>query len=173
VVGIAPRVTGIIFPVCSDQKPKRKHLRRLEKVQADVKARVYFITVCTHNRKQILARDDLHDVLVKALREKAQEIGWRVGRYVIMPDHVHFFCALASPDSSLSKFIGQWKDLCTKRLRDIGMKGPFWQKEFFDHLLRSDESHKKKWEYVRHNPVRHRLCKSPDEWPYQGEIQLL
>ena len=159
--------------MCSDQKPKRKHLKRLEKVHAKLKAEVYFITVCTHNRKKILARDDIYDVLVNALRQKAKETGWRVGRYVIMPDHVHFFCTLTSPNSILSEFIGQWKGFCTQKFREVGIKGPFWQKEFFDHLLRSDESYKNKWEYVRHNPVRHRLCKSPDEWPYQGEIQLL
>ena len=51
---------------------------------------------------------------------------------------------------------------------------PFaWQKEFFDHLLRSDESHAQKWDYVRDNPVRARLVSDPDEWPYQGEIHVL
>lgn len=134
---------------------------------------MYFITVCTHDRKRILARDDMRDVLIKALRQKAEETGWLIGRYVIMPDHVHFFCAPVSPESSLSEFVGQWKGLCAKRAREIGLEHPLWQKEFFDHLLRSKESYKEKWEYVRHNPVRHGLCESPDDWPFTGEIDIL
>jgi hypothetical protein len=31
---------------------------------------------------------------------------------------------------------------------------PIWQREFFDHLLRSEESYDQKWNYVRENPVR-------------------
>jgi len=50
---------------------------------------------------------------------------------------------------------------------------PHWQEGFFDHLLRSDESHAEKWEYVRQNPVRAGLCHQPEEWPYQGEIVLI
>jgi hypothetical protein len=45
-----------------------------------------------------------------------------------------------------------------------------WQEGCFDHVLRSDESYGKKWQYVHENPVRAGLVASADEWPYQGEI---
>jgi len=35
------------------------------------------------------------------------------------------------------------------------------------------ESYADKWEYVRRNPVRHGYCDNPDEWPYQGELNIL
>jgi putative transposase len=44
------------------------------------------------------------------------------------------------------------------------------QEGFFDHLLRSYESYTQKWDYVRMNPVRAQLSKTPEDWPYQGEI---
>jgi len=47
---------------------------------------------------------------------------------------------------------------------------PHWQKGFFDHLLRSEESHAEKWQYVRENPVRAGLCLTAEEWPYAGQI---
>ncbi len=34
-------------------------------------------------------------------------------------------------------------------LRATGATPPLWQKEFFDHVLRSDESYESKWHYVR------------------------
>ncbi|PYJ49207.1 MAG: hypothetical protein DME85_00505 [Verrucomicrobia bacterium] len=45
-----------------------------------------------------------------------------------------------------------------------------WQPGFFDHVLRSDESHAQKWKYLRDNPVRANLVELWDQWPYQGEI---
>jgi putative transposase len=151
---------------------ERKHIRRLEKIHQNIKPKIYFITVCASRRRKVLADDTLYEALVDALRKAASKTGWLVGRYVVMPDHVHFFCTPASGEAELSKFIALWKSQTTRKAWDAGIKGSLWQKEYFDHLLRSDESYKKKWEYVRHNPVRHGLCKSPDDWPYQGEIHL-
>jgi len=44
------------------------------------------------------------------------------------------------------------------------------KKDFFDHILRSDESYSAKWDYVRQNPVRARLVKEWSEWPFVGEV---
>jgi hypothetical protein len=48
-----------------------------------------------------------------------------------------------------------------------------WQREFFDHLLRTTESYSEKWNYVRDNPVRSGFVVSADDWPYAGEIERL
>ena len=54
-----------------------------------------------------------------------------------------------------------------------GIPAPHWQKGFFDHVLRSDESYAQKWEYVRDNPVRAGLVKKWEDWPYWGEVWRL
>lgn len=51
--------------------------------------------------------------------------------------------------------------------------GTIWQREFFDHLLRSEESYDQKWNYVRDNPVRARLTLNASEWLFAGEIHQL
>jgi len=48
-----------------------------------------------------------------------------------------------------------------------------WQREFFDHVLRSIESYEQKWEYVWRNPVRAGLVVQAEDWCYQGEIHCL
>jgi len=48
-----------------------------------------------------------------------------------------------------------------------------WQREFFDHVLRSEESYAEKWEYMRQNPVRAGLAMSAEDWPFQGEVHPL
>lgn len=47
---------------------------------------------------------------------------------------------------------------------------PIWQRGFFDHVLRSDESYREKWEYVLANPVRAGLVLQVGAWPYAGEV---
>ena len=90
-----------------------------------------------------------------------------------MPDHLHFFCVNnETPGAgSLSRFMAGFKQWTAKGiLRATGAAPPFWQKGFFDHVLRSDESYESKWGYVRENPVRAGLVSNADEWPYAGEI---
>ena len=41
-----------------------------------------------------------------------------------------------------------------------------WQEESFDHVVRSNESLENKIEYIRQNPVRRGLVKSPEEYPW-------
>ena len=68
------------------------HLRRLERIWIDFP--IYFVTTCTHDRKPVLARYDAAEVLIDEWRAAHDRHGWAVGRYVVMPDHVHFFAGL-------------------------------------------------------------------------------
>jgi len=56
---------------------------------------------------------------------------------------------------------------------ELGFRSPVWQPEFFDHLLRSEESYSLKWEYVQQNPVRAGLVASKDQWKFRGAINGL
>jgi REP-associated tyrosine transposase len=59
---------------------------------------------------------------------------------------------------------------CVRGQKDLD---PVWQRGFFDRVLRSDESYSQKWEYVRDNPVRTKLVRDADAWPYAGEIVII
>ena len=154
-----------------------KHLRRLGRICID--SPIYFITTCTNNRRQILARDEVAKVLIDEWRVAHGRHGWAVGRYVIMPDHVHFFCRPERDGKSLSKFVGFWKSYTSRKINALGSPRStpadttLWQREFFDHILRSDESYSQKWNYVRDNPVRAGLVRSAAAWKYAGEIETL
>jgi len=96
------------------------------------------------------------------------EFGVAVGRYVIMPDHLHLFVC-GGADFDLSEWVKGLKRAISGQLRQNGMFIR-WQPGFFDHRLRNDESFSEKWEYVRSNPVRAGLVARPEDWPYQGEL---
>ena len=93
-----------------------------------------------------------------------------------MPDHLHFFCVSdESPGAaSLSSFVGGFKQWSAKGILRVARTAPpLWQKQFFDHILRSDESYKSKWRYVRENPVRAGLVTTAEDWPYAGEVATI
>jgi putative transposase len=129
---------------------------------------VYFVTFCTHRRRQILASKQTHSAFVEFAR-RAGEFNIAVGRYVIMPNHVHLFvCGHESLD--LGRWIAALKRALTQANHWSKDDGRIWQEGFFDHVLRSDESMNAKWEYIVQNPVRAGLVKQEEDWPYQGEI---
>ena len=65
------------------------------------------------------------------------------------------------------------KQFMTKAVVREQAPEPLWQRGFFDHVLRSEESYAQKWAYVRDNPIRAGLVKRGDDWPYAGEIIVI
>jgi REP element-mobilizing transposase RayT len=143
-------------------------LTRLDWVYTEVP--VYFITACTERRRHLLANDDAHDAF-RRFCLCAKERGVLVGRYVLMPDHLHLFVCIPPGAVGLSTWVKSLKNTMSKHWRESGIEGPHWQKGFFDHLIRSNESHSEKWKYVQDNPVRAGLVAEVRHWPYAGSIQ--
>jgi putative transposase len=141
---------------------------RLERLFASVQP-FYFVTFNTYKRRPLIAQPIVHEVFCSFCR-RAREHDVAVGRYVVMPDHIHLFVALPATETTLPKWVQMLKTVIGKELLRSGIRKPHWQEGFFDHVLRSSESYSHKWDYVRLNPVRAGLCGDPEEWPYQGEI---
>ena len=155
-----------------DESSDPKHLRRLDRIFLE--APIYFVTTCVAYRRPLLAEADVVAILIEEWRTAMKRHEWAVGRYVIMPDHVHFFCRPQPQAKRLADFIRAWKSWSARSvLRTLGRPSPLWQPEFFDHLLRSETSYLEKWDYVRHNPMRAGLTSDLSEWPWQGFIQDL
>jgi len=134
---------------------------------------VYFITFCTHDRQKLLANDATHDAFVGFVQRGYDDHNIAVGRYVIMPDHVHLF--VRGPyDFELSVWVNQLKGFLTKHFRcsplSVANDSPVWQRGFFDHVLRNYESYAEKWSYVEQNPVRAGLVETASDWTYAGEL---
>ena len=143
---------------------------RFPVVPAGNRSCMIFVTVCTRDRQPILANDKAHQILLEAWA--AADI-WLVGRYCIMPDHLHLFCAPASPEPcSIQQWSRYWKS-CASRAWPNPQHKPLWQPNLWDRQMRRHENYSAKWCYVRNNPVRHELVPSPEQWPYQGEMNVL
>ncbi|MBI5689594.1 MAG: transposase [Verrucomicrobia bacterium] len=138
------------------------------------KSPLYFFTACTAGRARILAAPGPCRVLEEIWRLSAERNGWFVGRFLLMPDHAHFFAMPSAEARARSKWCQLWKSVSSRRLsRDEKLAPPIWQADTFDHILRSAETYAAKWDYVRLNPVRAGLVATADQWPWQGEVHSL
>jgi REP element-mobilizing transposase RayT len=90
---------------------------------------------------------------------------------VIMPDHVHLlFTALRDADGwtfALPEILRAIKGTSARGINKLsGSKGPVWQDESFDPVLRGDESLRETIDYIRQNPVRKGLVQRPEDYPW-------
>jgi putative transposase len=150
--------------------PFQKAPRAFPAMEVGFRSTIIFVTLCTHRRRSLLANDEASTLIVRSWEEADY---WRVGRYVIMPNHIHLFCAPSSnPIQPLKKWISYWRNLATKGWPNRDQI-PIWQREFWDRQLRRQESYAAKWDYVKNNAVRHGLVAKAQDWPYQGELNPL
>lgn len=152
------------------QDPGRKTLPHLPVREFPNQSVILYVTCTTRQRRPLLARAEIHDLLCAVWRQADH---WLVGRYIIMPDHIHFFCApWQIPTTPLKRWMEFWRAEMT-RYWPWPAEKPIWQKNFFDRQLRSGESYSKKWLYVMENPVKAGLLQKWEHWSFQGEMNVL
>lgn len=95
---------------------------------------------------------------------------WLVGEYLLMPDHLHLFCAPRDLKITLEAWVKYWKS----QFRRTHLSEPWdWQRDFWDTRMRSSEHYSEKWLYVQENPVRKGLVQRMEDWPYKGRVHEL
>ena len=170
-----PRSRGVgqtspMTEASGSQFPSRKRPAHFPAIERDNRAIIVYLTLCADNRRHCLASPSVCEALIEAWTKSTF---WLVGRYVILPDHLHLFCAPGSwPPTDLGSWISFWKRKATIAIRSFDPEFN-WQREHWDRQLRSGESYDQKWDYVRNNPVRHKYVDRSADWPYQGELNVL
>jgi len=157
-------------PFDSNAPPDRKRPAHLPAFEHHNRSIIQFVTVCTKDRRPLLANPAAHAVLQAAWRAATW---YQVGRYVIMPDHVHLFCGPTThPPENLIRWISLWKSHAARHWPDPAI-GKLWQRESWDTQLRATDHYAAKWTYVCANPMRAGLVDRADDWPHQGELTVL
>jgi putative transposase len=111
----------------------------------------------------------LRDPPIAALTESAmlhhhgqrfQLLAW-----IIMPNHVHALLEVGS--APLSKIVQNWKSIVAVEANKLsGRTGRFWQPDYWDRFMRDEEQKRKALHYIENNPVKAKLCRIPEEWPF-------
>ena len=160
------RTDGKLMSETPSDLPRRKHPAR-GVLYIEGQPTIIFDTVCTKDRKPWLANDEVHQLLRDIWTDAS---AWLVGRYMIMPDHIHMFAAATATEIEFKNWVTFWKSQFTKRHKVADHR---WQTDDWDTRMRTGEQYEEKWEYVRRNPVRHKLTDHPEVWLYQGILNEL
>ena len=79
---------------------------------------------------------------------------YRLFAWCIMPNHVHVVVGLF-PGETLATVVHSWKSFSAKQAnRILGRHGAFWQREYYDHLIRGEEEFERAVRYVAENPAK-------------------
>ena len=147
--------------------PKRKLMRLPDYDYASPGA--YFITICTKNRSCILSTitvgadalggpsvqlTDAGNVVEQYILSTDRMPGFRVDKYVVMPNHIHMILQVDSgpPRASaptVSDAVGALKRLVNRKLGNN-----IWQRSFHEHVIRNEHDYREIWEYIDANPAK-------------------
>jgi putative transposase len=141
--------------------PRRKKLPHDIPLWVDPAKEIYFVNVnCEQRSRNQLALPHVSEQLFETIRFRQERHLWWPYLFLLMPDHLHALLSFPPSDKAPESIVRKWKEWTAKEL------GIVWQRDFFEHRLRSDESRREKADYILDNPVRRNLVVRPEDWPY-------
>jgi REP element-mobilizing transposase RayT len=134
-------------------RPKHEYRRRLPRYKKADPPSLRHLHHGSSLATSSTARDIVLDCCLKEYGHK-----YNLHAAVVMPTHVHLiYSPLRREESSaytLPEVINAIKGPAARRINALlNGKGPVWQEEFFDHVLRSNDRLLHGLEYVCQNPV--------------------
>ena len=144
------------MPAEPQRATERLHLGRVSAAGA-----VYFVTFVTATRTPWLAVPAAADAALGAIREWHEEGDGAVLAATVMPDHAHVLFTLGAR-LDVGRCVSRWK---TIGQRMSGYAGD-WQRDFWEHRVRDDESREEYGLYIFLNPYRAGLVKRSESWPW-------
>lgn len=113
----------------------------------------------------------LRDAQIAALAETAllhhHGKRFRMLAWVVMPNHVHALIEVGA--TPLSRIVQNWKSfVAVEANKQLGRAGRFWQPDYWDTYMRNSDQTKKAIRYIENNPVKAKLCRTPEDWPFSS-----
>ncbi|MCB9353056.1 MAG: transposase [Lewinellaceae bacterium] len=112
-------------------------------------------------------RDDAVARQVIGSLQYCAEVYFHMWAFCIVPNHVHLLIRHREDAPLLCEILKKHKGY-TERMCNalIGQHGKFWNRETFDHLVRNEVEFDRIVHYILNNPVKAKLVKSWQDWPY-------
>jgi len=91
---------------------------------------------------------------------------YRLQAWVVMANHVHLVVDVW--DMPLAKLLNLWKGRSARAANKILHRtGHFWEREYFDTLIRDASHLTRAIRYTENNPVKAGLAREPKDWSWQ------
>jgi REP element-mobilizing transposase RayT len=167
---------GSIAVMVNERHRQSIRLLRYDYTQAGA----YFVTICTHNRECLFGEVNAQGEMMINDLGRLVERCWNnipshfpniaLDTFVVMPNHVHGIIVIntgathASPlqrrsgplQHSIGAMVGSFKSAATRHInqhRQISCT-PVWQRNYYEHIIRNEESLNRIRQYIIDNPAR-------------------
>jgi putative transposase len=124
----------------------------------------YFVTICLDEPQHLLLNPDQHAMVEETWNTLPRRFPTiALDEYSIMPDHIHVIVWLHPTQESrptLGRVVGAFKSLTGRAalayLRSKGLRcgQHFWQRDFYDHVMRNEADLQEKRLSIRNNPIK-------------------
>jgi len=131
---------------------------------------IVFITQVVAGRQPIFQHAPYLALLLTTLRKVKELHPFVMVGYVFLPEHFHLMLR-PTGGSNFSDIMHSLKPNFTKEYKQlIGVSGRmnFWQKGFWDHVIRNESDFQRHLDYIHYNPVHHALADKPESWPHSS-----
>ena len=139
----------------------------------------YFFTVNSYNRRPLLTSDIVRQGLREAIIKTRKTLPFKIDAWVLLPDHLHAIWTLPPEDANFAARWAMIKQYTSKSCRHLFENNEkvgdsrrtrkemsFWQRRFWEHLIRDDEDYEKHFDYIHWNPVKHGYVTRVIDWPH-------
>jgi len=134
----------------------------------ELKGSTYFITLrVSADLGKPFVNPELAILMISFL-SRNHEVKYLLQAFVVMPDHLHLILKPIN-GSSLAEIMKAIKGGSAFEInKKLQRKGRFWQIENFDHLIRNEHGLREKWDYIKENPVKAKLVKEAEDYPFSS-----
>jgi REP element-mobilizing transposase RayT/mono/diheme cytochrome c family protein len=150
---------GRARPPGAPQRPQRKKLPHERPLWLHAEDEIFITVCCAQQGKGQLCSPKIARAIFDSVEFRNKSTVWYAHLICLMPDHLHALISFPY-ERPMKQIIADWKRFLAKELKIE------WQRDFFDHRLRKEESYREKADYIRANPVRAGFVTKPEEWPY-------
>ncbi len=131
---------------------------------------IVFITQVIQDREPVFQNKAHLELLRSTLRTVKDLHPFSMLAYVFLPDHFHLLLK-PTGQSNFSQIMHSLKPNFTKAYKQaVGVSGSmkFWQKRFWDHVIRDVSDFQCHLDYIHYNPVKHGWTTMPEDWPHSS-----
>lgn len=155
--------------------PKKHHRRSIRVKGYDYsRAGAYFITICMHNHEPLFGRI-VNANMELSIYGRIVFTRWRnlpryysyieLSAFTVMPNHIHGIVMIKSEvaglteQRSVSEIVRGFKTFSSRRINEVrGTPGlPVWQRNYWEHIIRDEDSFRRIHDYIITNPLRWHL----------------
>ncbi|WP_263079874.1 transposase [Endozoicomonas sp. Mp262] len=128
---------------------------------------LYHVTSRGNERKAIYREDADFCLFLDTLADVCEQFNWVIHSFCLMTNHYHL--VVETPDANLSQGMRQLNGVYTVRFnRKYGRVGHLFQGRYKAILVDKEAYLMELSRYVVLNPVRAKMVKSPDGWPWSS-----